>query len=281
MNLYLYDYHMHSLNSTDGHDKILAMCERAVGQGLREIAITDHFEPSLGNESYQVYDAEKYFFEIAQARRRFEGKLLIKTGVELGQPHLYPKYSLKLTEEFHFDYVLASAHKMANNVDFGEVNYTRENLSIYCLRYLDELRNLALWNRFDCLGHLDLVKRYATINNLKINLLDYKEKLAEILRIVIENGKGIEVNTSGLRQSAKECLPDFDIIRFYKQLGGEIITIGSDAHTADDVGKGVRSAIEMIQCAGFNYMTIYTNRRPFMVKITNKSAAFSIREKLA
>lgn len=63
MNLYLYDYHMHSLNSTDGHDKILAMCERAVGQGLREIAITDHFEPSLGNESYQVYDAEKYFLK--------------------------------------------------------------------------------------------------------------------------------------------------------------------------------------------------------------------------
>lgn len=260
----------------DGYDDILIMCEKAVTQGLQEIAISDHFEPSLGNEKYLRYEAEKYFLEIEEARQKFEGKLQIKTAVELGQPHLYPEYSLKLIEGFCFDYVLGSAHRMPDNVDFGEIKYTPQNLRAHCLNYLQELKSLAQWDRFDCLGHLDLVKRYAANYNLKVDLLDYQERLAEILRIVIENGKGIEVNSSGLRQAAKECLPGFDIIRFYRQLGGEIITIGSDAHTAKDVGKGIREAIEMIQNAGFNYMTIYTTRNPQMIKISDKSTHFSM-----
>lgn len=104
--------------------------------------------------------------------------------------------------------------------------------------------------------------------------MDYKERLEEILKIIIRNGKGMEVNTSGLRQSAEECLPGLDIISFYKQLGGEIITVGSDAHIADDVGKGIREAIEIIKLAGFNFMTVYTSRQPSMIKISEKSSIY-------
>lgn len=275
--MFLYDYHMHSLNSMDGHDEILALCEKAISQGLQEISITDHFEPSSGNERYLRYNAKKYFVEIAEARQRFEGKLFIKTGVELGQPHLFPKYSLKLIDEYPYDYVLGSAHRMANNVDFSEIKYTPENLASYCLNYLKELKVMAQWDHFDCLGHLDLVKRYAANDQLQLNLMEYRDQLADILKIVIRNGKGIEVNTSGLRQSAKECLPGFDIIRFYKQLGGEIITVGSDAHWAEDVGKGIQEGIELIKNAGFNYVAIYTNRKPTMIKIADTLTSFSRR----
>lgn len=272
--MYLYDYHMHSHNSSDGQSSISEMCVRAIASGLQEIAVTDHFEPSLGNEKYPYYNAGHYFFEMLKAGSIFGKELKIKCAVELGQPHLYPEYSVRLIESNPYDYVLASAHKMRDNQDFGEITYNAHNVPAYCIRYLDELKSLADWNKFDCIGHLDLVKRYASQYHTKADLMDYKQRLEEILKTVIQNNKGIEVNTSGLRQSAKECLPGFDIIKFYRQLGGEIITVGSDAHCADDVGKGIAEAIELIKLAGFNYMTVFTNRQPSRIKISEKPSSY-------
>jgi histidinol-phosphatase (PHP family) len=251
------------------------MSGKAIAAGLKEIAITDHFEPSSGNEEYPYYRPENYFFDVLKAKAIFQKKIKIKTGIELGQPHLYPEYSLKLIQAHQYDFVLASSHKMQDNIDFGEIIYSEENVSAYCIKYLSELKALAQWNQFDCIGHLDLVKRYASKFNVKANFMDYRDKLEEILKIIIQNGKGIEVNTSGLRQSAKECMPGLDIIGFYRQLGGEIITVGSDAHTAADVGKGIKEAIEIIRLAGFEFMTVFENRKASMIKISEKSSVYN------
>ncbi|SHJ10643.1 histidinol-phosphatase HisJ family protein [Parasporobacterium paucivorans] len=268
--MYLFDYHMHSDHSTDGQDSIMKMSTAAAGKGLREIAISDHFEPTLGNEAYPSYDAEKYFREIKEANEMFGQKIKIKTAVELGQPHVFPEYSLSLIENHNYDYVIASAHKMSDNTDFGDLVYSRENLDDNCGKYLTELENLAGWNKFDCIGHLDLVKRYASRYNIEAKLIHYREKLENILKTLIENGKGIEINTSGLRQSAKECMPGYDILRFYKELGGEIITLGSDAHNHFDVGAGIADAVELLRTAGFEYMTVYEKRKPEMIRIAQE-----------
>lgn len=269
--MYLIDYHTHSDNSSDGKNKIYDMCVKSVDSGLNEIAVTDHFEPSLGNENYPYYNADKYFEEVLSAEAVFAKDIKLKRGVELGQPHLYPEYSEKLIEVHQYDYVLASAHKMSDNKDFGEVIYDEHNKSYYCIRYLEELKALVNWNKFDCVGHLDLIKRYTSLYKIKVHLIDYRDRLEEILKKIIQNGKGIEVNTSGLRQHAKACLPALDIVSLYRQLGGEIITVGSDAHTAADVGKGIKEGIEMIEQAGFDYITVYENRQPSMIKISRKT----------
>ena len=279
--MYLYDYHMHSLNSSDGRNSITDMCVKAVAVGLREIAITDHFEPTRGNEKYPYYKPDSYFFDMLKARVIFGTHVNIKYAVELGQPHLYPEYSLKLIESYPYDYVLASAHKMKDDTDFGEIVYDQNNREDYCFKYLDELKSLVQWNRFDCIGHLDLVKRYASQYDVKVNFMDYREKLEEIFKILIKNGKGIEINTSGLRQHAKECLPGLDIVKFYRQLGGEIITVGSDAHNSEDVGKGIRDGIEIAKAAGFDYMTVYTRRQPFMIRTSEKASAHTLAPKFA
>ena len=273
--MYLYDYHMHSLNSSDGKNSISELCAAAIASGLKEIAVTDHFEPTMGNEKYPFYKPGNYFLDMLKARL-VHGDLKIKYAVELGQPHLYPEYSQKLLEDYPYDYVLASVHRMLNNVDFGDVAYNPENVYFYCNRYLNELKLLAQWNKFDCVGHLDLVKRYASNYNTKADLMDYRERLEDILKILISSGKGIEVNTSGLRQAAGECLPGLNIITLYRELGGEIITIGSDAHSAEEVGKGIADAIELIKEAGFNYMTVFTGRQPSMVKISDKPTLHSL-----
>ncbi|OGO80586.1 MAG: histidinol phosphate phosphatase [Clostridiales bacterium GWC2_40_7] len=270
--MYLYDYHMHSVNSSDGKNTISEMCVKAIASGLKEIAVTDHFEPSSGNEKYPYYKPGSYFLDMLKARLVYGKEIKIKYAVELGQPHLYPEYSQKLIEAYPYDYVLASIHRMRDNRDFGDIAYNPENVYFYCIKYLNELKSLAQWNKFDCIGHLDLVKRYASNFCTKANFMDYKERLEEILKILIQNGKGIEINTSGLRQSADECLPGLDIISFYRKLGGEIITVGSDAHIAEDVGKGINEAIEIAKLAGFYYITVYTNRQPFMIKISERSS---------
>lgn len=261
---------MHSNHSRDGRDTISSLAYAAADRGLREIAISDHFEPTSGNESYSGYKPQKYFEDIREAGWTFGSKIKIKAAIELGQPHRFPQQSTQLIGNHRYDYVLASAHKMADDEDFGELAYSSENLSIYCLRYLEELKGLAMWNGFDCMGHLDLIKRYAANYSLNARLADYRYRLEEILKIVIQNGKGIEVNTSGLRQASGECLPDFDIISLYRQLGGEIITIGSDAHRSEDVGKGISDAVKIIERAGFSYVTVYEDRKPRMVRITDR-----------
>jgi len=257
------------------------MCAKAIAAGLDEIAITDHFEPTRGNERYAYYKPDCYFFDMMKARAIFGTQLNIKSAIELGQPHLYPEYSLKLIESYPYDYVLASAHKMKGDIDFGDIVYDQDNKEEFCVRYLEELKALVEWNMFDCIGHLDLVKRYASKYGVIVNLMDYREQLEEIFKILINNGKGIEINTSGLRQQAKECLPGLEIVKFYRQLGGEIITVGSDAHCSEDVGKGVKEAVEIIKAAGFNYMTVYERRLPYAVRISGKSSSYNPAMKFA
>ena len=272
--MFLYDYHTHSNHSTDGKDPINSLCIAAVKKGLKEIAISDHFEPTMGNERYPVYDPEKYFDEIQEVNYFLKDIIRVKTAVELGQPHHFQEYSQRLIKNHSYDYVLASTHKMADNNDFGELLYSSENLAGYCIKYLNELEALAKWNRFDCIGHLDLVKRYAANFNLNPRLIDYKDRLETILKIIIENGKGIEVNTSGLRQSAKECLPDFDILSFYRELGGEIVTIGSDAHNSEDVGKGIVDAMGLLSEVGFECLTVFEKRKPSMIRISGRPSLY-------
>ena len=129
--MYLYDYHMHSLNSSDGRNSIFDMCDKAVAAGLNEIAVTDHFEPSKGNENCVYYKPDIYFFEMLKARVIFEKQLRIKYAIELGQPQQYSEYSSKLVESYPYDYVLASAHKIKGNTDFGEIVYDQNNREEY------------------------------------------------------------------------------------------------------------------------------------------------------
>lgn len=276
----LCDYHTHSIKSTDGHDSLLDMCKKAIKADIQEIAITDHFEPTRKNEKYSFYDAKESFNEILKVRKILGNDIKIKFGIELGQPHIYLKYSKKILQENPFDYVLGSAHKMSNDVDFGELNYSKIDIDYYCKKYLNELKELAKCDLFDCIGHLDLVKRYGAKYGINIRLIKYKEELEEILKILINNGKGIEINTSGLRQDAKECLPNLDIVKFYRELGGEIITTGSDAHYAKDVGKGIKNAVEIAKMAGFQYITVFDNRHPRWVKITDEKSIYYVKDKL-
>lgn len=277
---FLYDYHVHSNYSTDGISIPMEICKSAIKNGLREIAITDHFEPSIGNENYPEYKAKDYRRDIEELKDIFKGKLKIKLGVELGQPHHFQKSTRDLIKSMNYDYIIGSAHKNYTGVDFSEVNYSKLSLNEACKFYLIELIELADKGDFDCIGHIDLLKRYSTNHyKTRITLMSEKELLEDVLLRIISKGKGIEINTSGLRQQPKETMPGIDLLSFYKNLGGEILTIGSDAHHAIDVAKGLENAVENARIAGFRYLTLFNGRKPEFIKISYDNKLYFFNDK--
>jgi histidinol-phosphatase (PHP family) len=190
--MYLSDYHTHSKKSIDGHNSVMEMCKKAIKKGIKEIAITDHFEPTLRDQNHSFYNAEENLLEISNVRKVLGKHIKIKFGIELGQPHIYLKSSKTIVDNYPFDYVLASAHKMKDDIDFGQLDYSKIDVDYYCRLYLNELKELAKCNLYDCIGHLDLVKRYGAKYGINISLIDYKEELEEILKILINKGKGIK-----------------------------------------------------------------------------------------
>lgn len=273
---YFTDYHTHSTHSSDGHNTIMELCRSAVKNGIQEIAVTDHFEPCMANEYCSFYNQKSYWAYMTKAKQVFRGRLSIKLGVELGQPHLFPEASKAVLADFPYDYVLASAHKLSNGKDVSEIDYSNINEEELCAMYLEQLKQLIYWNDFDCIGHLDLIKRYsAAVYKRNISLASQYELLKEVLQLAIHSGKGIEINTSGLRQAPKETMPGLDVLKIYKELGGEILTIGSDAHFAQDVGKGVGEAQVLARMAGFRSITVFENRKPQWKSIIEGRNTFS------
>lgn len=278
---YLTDYHVHSSFSSDGHNSIMELCSSAISKGIREIAITDHFEPTISNEYCTFYNQRGYWAYITKAKQLFKGKLKIKLGVELGQPHLFPEASKAILADFPYDYVLASAHKLPEGMDVSELDYDGISEEELCAMYLAQLKQLVYWYDFDCIGHLDLIKRYsAAVYKKNISLACQYELLKEVLQLVIGSGKGIEINTSGLRQAPRETMPGLDVVRLYRALGGEILTIGSDAHFAEDIGKGLAEAFELARTAGFRFITVFNERKPDWVSITEDKNTFSSKKQI-
>ncbi len=272
------DYHIHSNNSTDGHHSVMEICQRAVEAGLQEIAITDHFEPTENDQAYGEYNPIHHLFDTLKAKAAFRNRLRVKFGIEMGQPERYPEEAGRLLDTYPYDYVLASTHKLPGDVDMGDIDYVHADVKYYCRQYLRHLKELVKWNRFDCIGHLDLPKRYAAKCGITISFMDYREEVEEILKILVENGKGIEINTSGLRQHARTCLPDLDIVKLYKSLGGQVITIGSDAHYAGDVGKGIAKGLEIAKEAGFEYITVFDGRKPEWKRISQSASVYAVQK---
>lgn len=273
---YLADYHIHSTYSSDGHNTIMELCKSAIKKGIAEIAVTDHFEPTMANEYCSFYNPKGYWAYMTKARQIYKGKLEIKLGVELGQPHLFPQAANAILEDFPYDYVIASVHKLPDGKDASEIDYSQISEEDVCSIYLQQLKELIYWNNFDCIGHLDLIKRYsAAVYKRNISLTSQYELLTEVLKLAIRSGKGIEINTSGLRQAPKETMPGLDVLKLYHELGGEILTIGSDAHFAEDVGKGLGEAQVLARMAGFRFITVFKDRKPEWKSIIEGRNTFS------
>ena len=247
--MYLTDYHTHTERSPDSSAPLAEMAEAAVAAGLDELCVTDHCD-LLG-----LYGEPVDGYAVAP---RYAGKLTIRLGLEFGMGHLNPEASRAILNRPELDFVLGSIHNLCpekGGTDFYYVDYPDDAACYAALDdYFTSMAQLAVTDFYDVLSHIIYPLRYMA---RPISLERYGDLLDTIFRAAAERGRGIEINTWRGR-TLNEWLP---ILRQFKARGGEIVTIGSDAHTPDGVGKGSAAACALLKDAGFRYFATYEKRK--------------------
>ena len=257
----MFDFHMHSTVSFDGKASGHAMALAAKERGLKEICFTDHIDYTP--EMDMVLDFGTY-------AREYDGLevpgLKIRRGVEYGiTPDNREQMKLDLAKR-NFDFVLGSVH-MVDGVDvylapYWEGKTVEEAVQLH----LEEtLRTVSVHTDYDVLGHLTYIaKARANPGHALLRYEDHREIMDEILRQPVRHDKGMEVNTSGIDRCGGS-LPTMDIFRRFHELGGRIVTVGSDSHDTDRVGQYTHEMVAQLKEI-FGYVCTFENRQPIFHK---------------
>ena len=268
-----YDSHIHTLYSFDGHDTADSLCRAAIEQGLSGIAITDHYDvDGMVEDYYRQYDAAAAEAAIMEVKEKYRGRLEVAYGLELGQPYAYPEVSKQLLSAHPFDFVLGSLHNLLHVPDFSYMKMGRMTERIRELlwrRTLDEYELLLDFSEknggaIHSLAHINYPQRYFRLEGVDIDMTNFYDRIAALYRRMIADGMALEVNTSGLRKGIGITLPGTDLLRLYRDCGGELITIGSDAHFQQDVGADIRGTYAMLRELGFRYAAFYIDGKAVM-----------------
>ncbi len=265
--MYIIDYHMHTNYSSDSDAPMEEMIKSAINMGCNEIAVTDHvdFDPR-----YDFTDYNEYMPVIFDLAEKYKDRLKIVFGVEIGLESLWADKINKITEDFPFDFIIGSSHAVCTkDIYFDQKEFfggkTKEEA--YGIYFDEMLKNIKVCKDFCVYGHLDFISRYGMYRDNSLSYKDFADKIDAVLLALIERGKGIEINTSGFRYGINTAYPSIDILKRYKELGGEIITIGSDAHFTKHVADHSKFAYDLLQEAGFNHITVFRERKPQFIKL--------------
>ncbi len=263
------DFHMHTGFSSDTDVNPEDMVRGAIAKGLTCICITDHYDKDYcdGTNNF-TFEPKEYFRELTNLKERYQAQIDIRIGMEIGlQNHLNTFYN-DFVNEYPFDFVIGSAH-LLKGVDpyYGEVFKGIEDSVSYEDAFIEMLELVRTIGAFDVLGHLDYVVRYGNDKAKYYSYHAYSDIIDEILRTLIEKGKGIELNTAGLKYGLGFAHPHPDVLRRYKELGGEIITIGSDGHIPEHIAYDFHEVKGILEVAGFKYYTEFKERRPTFCKL--------------
>lgn len=279
----LIDCHTHTQFSVDSDADISEMIEKACLLGLAAYAVTDHCECNrwYSEDHYPDEDTYRYYdfgtdFEnsvsaVTSLKEKYSGRFNLICGVEMGQATQDFDIAEKIVSDSRVDFVIGSMHQLPKTEDFAFIEYdkmSRQDIYGLAERYFLEINKLCKWGKFDVLGHLTYILRYINGTagiNLDINPFD--EVIADSLKTLIEKGKGIEINTSGLRQKHGDVFPSLKYVKLFRELGGEILSIGSDAHTVADLGSGITEGAKVALEAGFKYLCYFKERKPNFLKI--------------
>lgn len=261
------DLHLHTMFSFDSETDPQKMIESAIDKGLKTICITDHHDLDFAEAGWEV-DFERYFPYFEEMQNKYKEKIEILIGVELGlQPHL-KDINMDISKKYPFDFVIGSVHLFDGfdpyYPDYFEGKTDDEG---YRRAFHITLENLKVAEYYDTLGHLDYIVRYGRKSEESYNVAECFDYIDEILKILISKGKGLEINTGGIKKGLSFTHPHPEILKRYKQLGGEIITIGSDAHEPQDIAHSFSMLNDCLESLGFKYYAEFRKRKPEFFKI--------------
>ncbi len=276
------DNHVHTSFSADAEEPMYEMLQMAVSLNFSSICFTDHMDygfPEFEPGMLYLFDVPKYLNEIQEARHRFP-MLEIRQGVELGLKPDVLEQCQELTASFPFDFVIGSTHLIDDMDPYYPIFWESSDEKAAIRRYYEvTLENTLLPFDYDVYGHLDYILRYTpTMKQLKQQCRrtdaylekqchEFADIIDEILVQIIKQGRGIEVNTAGLKYGMGHTNPHEWILSRYHELGGEIITIGSDAHEKKHLGYRFDQIPGLLLSSGFRYYTEFTDRKAKMYPI--------------
>ncbi len=260
------DFHMHSAFSGDAEVPMEAMIQKAIDLGLTHMCFTEHndFDFPISEEFPEgTFDlnVDAYLYDLLKYRDKYKDKINILFGIELGvQPQVMRPNSI-LARSYDFDFILGSSH-LCNGKDpyYPEFYAGRSEEEAYGEYFESILTNIKKFTNFDVYAHLDYVVRYGPNKDANYTFAKYRDILDPVLRHLVENSKGLEINTGGVKYGLKELHPCTDILKRYRELGGEIITIGSDAHSPEIIANHFDRAADVLKECGFKYYTIFEKR---------------------
>ncbi len=265
----MFDYHVHTSFSSDCDIEMSKMIDSALDKGFSEIAITDHIDYDYPDSHFDFsLDFKGYQQSLEDYYKAYRNKIRVVKGLEIGiQKHII-KECQNTIMDYPYDFVICSLHgaqkKDLHNGDFFKDKKIQEAyLDYYTYMY----HCLKMFKSYNVVGHLNLIDRYRKYMNGPIEYSVYSDLIEDILKMIITDGKGIEINTSSFRYNMEVLSPTMEMLQHYKELSGEIITLGSDAHTPDYVGYKFDYIYDLLKNMGFKYITTFKNMIPEFVRI--------------
>lgn len=268
------DMHVHSCFSSDSWEQPEEIIQVAIKKGYTHVYFTDHHDidfpvsKSEPDMDFQL-DFPKYFNTLFQLKEQYKKQITLCIGVEQG---ICPETATKVTalaKEYPFDFIIGSSHltKLSNGDPYYPSYYEgKTSIEAYREYFASEVTNVTLTEAFDVYGHLDYAVRYCPDTSFCYEFSDYEDIFEELFRLLIEKGKGIEINTAGILKIGF-AHPHIEALKLYRQMGGEIITIGSDAHRKEDIGYGFDVAEDMLKTLGYKYYTLFEGRKAKFVRL--------------
>jgi histidinol-phosphatase (PHP family) len=253
------DTHLHGNFSSDSTIRYYELCRKAVKHGYQYLAITEHFdllESELMN--FGLLSLREYFHAIKELKEDYP-QLMIMTGLEIGEPHRNQETLYRLLSHFKPEFIIGSLH----------VTRTKINVSLPIYKPLSALditlyyeENLEMVDRggFDVLGHLGVYKR-GLQPGITVDETHAFRIMDEIFRLMIKKDIALEVNNSSMKTAYQNIVPDPTILQRYKNLGGELVCIGSDSHDIDHFDKFYNKTLDILSNIGFS---------SFCVKLDNE-----------
>lgn len=264
------DYHMHTHFSPDSVAKPEAMIERAIQLGMKTICITDHYDVTKVDGKIECnLKEEAYFQTITKLQEAYKNKIDLKLGVEISMDIRYPDQFKSLANKYPFDFIIGSNHKTPGSDDEWSADkpstYTdKEWYTDAMMQTIDMVKTI---DDFDVLGHFDYIVRYGEFKTRDYIVKDYTDVMEEVFKTLIYKGKGIEINASGFKYGLGFAHPHVDVLKLYKELGGEIITVGSDAHAPEHLGYNYEGVKQQLLQANFKYYTEFSDRKAIFHKL--------------
>lgn len=266
----MYDFHIHSDFSMDCKYLMEEMVISAIDKNMRSICFTDHIDYEVSKNKIDIdFRTEDYFRKVKKVKYKHMKDIEILAGVEIGmQPHLADRYN-ELIDNNPFDFVLMSIHSI-EGMDIHYDKFTQNKKPIDAInKYYEYMYQCILsYDNYDVLGHIDYIDRYFEGLLVIPEFKEYSSIVEDLLKLIIEKGKGIEINTGGIKYGLDYFHPKIEILELYRDLGGEIITIGSDAHSPEYIGYEYKKAEKILKEMGFKYIYLFKERKKYPIHIS-------------